>query len=583
MKKLRSTIRRCLGLILAAAATLQSFGMAAAAAVPWSSDVYTASEGACVMDADSGVVLYGKNENTAYYPASITKVMTALVTLENCDNLNEKVTFSASAVAFEEENATLIGASEGDQLSVRDCLYALLFASANEVANALAEHVGAKHPELKEKSSDTDRDVFVRMMNEKAKELGCKGTHFNNPSGLTDPEHYTTAYDMCLILAAAVQNPEFADIESHTYWTHAPIKRYPDPNDPWNTVYPRHQMLKRNSAQYYEGVFAGKTGYTMTAGNTLVTACRKNGMTVVVTVLNAHNSHYNDTKRLLDFAYDNFQSVRVSEYDTAQESVLQDMTVHGLSVTDAVTLGIDGESRLTLPRGAELSDVTKELSVETENGAPAEMIYRYDGREIGRAALNLMRMGDQEALLEAESDPLFDVLTAESETAPKVLEGTDREAASAASSETQAEAKTDAAGHVIAQGEAPGEDAGAGAKVKAREQKELTSGEKESGAAASSAPAGGTKQTEPVQEEDENILGLPPFALTILKAAGVLLLLIGAGALLMLRAEKREAIVRAKRRQQRLRHTRDMTSQQAIHMDLLVQQRLRKRKRKRKG
>ena len=578
MKTLSVTIRRCLVFFLAAAAALQSFGLTAAAAAAWPADVYTASEGACLLDADSGVVLYGKNEDTAYYPASITKVMTALITLENCENLNEMVTFSASAVAFEEENATLIGASEGDQLSVRDCLYSLLFASANEVANALAEHVGAKHPELKTSEEDTDRDVFVRMMNEKAAALGCKGTHFNNPSGLTDPEHYTTAYDMCLILAAAIQNQEFVDIESHTYWTHAPIKRYPDPTDPWNTVYPRHQMLKRNSSRYYEGVFAGKTGYTMTAGNTLVTACRRNGMTLVVTVLNGHNSHYNDTKRLLDFGYDNFQSVRVSDYDAAQEAVAQDMTVQGLPVTDAVTLGMAADSRLSLPRGADYADVTKELNTKTENGAAAEMIYRYDGREVGRAALSLMRTGGQEELLEAENDPLFAALTKEQESAPEVL-----------SSEADAaeQARTKAAGNQAnpaAESRADGTGGRQTAEMQSGQAATEKAGSKNSEAGRAAQVAGELQKAAAKQASSEDILflGLPSFALTILKVVGVIAILAGIGAVLLLRAEKREAIVRAKRRQQRLRHTKDMTSQQAVNMDLLVQQRLRKRKRKRK-
>ena len=106
----------------------------------------------------------------------------------------------------------------------------------------------SSNPELKEKGQ-TDLDVFVRMMNEKAASLGCRGSHFNNPSGLTDSDHYTTPYDMCLIMQAAIKNPVFRDIESHTYWKHAPIRRYPDADDPQNTVYMKHLMLRKNSSQ----------------------------------------------------------------------------------------------------------------------------------------------------------------------------------------------------------------------------------------------------------------------------------------------------------------------------------------------
>ena len=389
------SLNRILSIILMLIMTVSLFCGTAFGAVAWTDGCYVASEGACLIDADSGVVLYGKNKHTAFYPASITKVMTALLTLENCEDLTEMVTFSREAVTIVEENATIIGASEEDQLTVTDCLYSLLFQSANEVANALAEHVGAKHPDLKEEG-ESELDVFVKMMNQKAVELGCKGTHFNNPSGLTDPEHYTTPYDMCLIMAAACEDSRFVDIESHTYWTHAPIKRYPDPDDPWNTVYPKHSMLKRNSDRYYEGAFAGKTGYTMTAGNTLVTACERNGMRLIVTVMNAHNNHYNDTMRLFDYGYDNFESLYVNDYDNTDAMVTEDMSVSGISVVEGVTLGISEDSKVTIPRGGDFSEITKEL-VTDETGA-ARVVYYYGDREVGSSELQTVEFGGSRML-----------------------------------------------------------------------------------------------------------------------------------------------------------------------------------------
>lgn len=376
---------------------------------PWADNVYVASEGACLMDADTGVVLYGKNEEAAYYPASITKVMTALLTIENCDNLSEQVTFSYEAVHIEEENSTIIGASEGDKLSVLDCLYSLLFQSANEVANALAEHVGAKHPELKQ-GGMSDRDVFVKMMNNKAAELGCTGTHFNNPSGLTDSEHYVTAHDMCRILAAAVKNSTFLEIESHTYWTHAPIKRYPDANDPWNTVYAKHSMLKRNSSRYYSGAIAGKTGYTMTAGNTLVTAARRNGMTLVTCVLNAHSNHYNDTARLLDFGFDNFISMLVNDYDDTDAVIASDFRIGGINLLNIKGIQSDPDARITVPKGAIYMDVSSELKTVTDADGTesAKLIYYYGDKVVGSAAMEFVNIDDGSALLEAaKTDPLI--------------------------------------------------------------------------------------------------------------------------------------------------------------------------------
>ena len=437
MKKLKHIFKNIICVFLISAISLPLFCRPAYALESWPEDCYVASEGACLMDADSGKVLFGKNENTAYYPASITKVLTALIVLENCEDLSEKVTFSYDAVHIEEENSTIIGASEGDVLSVLDCLYCLLFQSANEVANALAEHVGAKHPELKENGM-TDRDVFVRMMNDKAAELGCTGSHFNNPSGLTDSNHYTTAYDMCLIMAAAIENERFLDIESHTYWTHAPIKRYPDADDPWNTVYPKHLMLKRNSAQYYEGTIAGKTGYTTNAGNTLVTACERNGMTIVTCVLNGHATHYNDTIRLMDFGFDNFISVNISEYDNINDTIQSDFSIGGVTLIDGYTMGVDPDTKVSIPKAGSYVDVEKTLNVAEDDGASAEMIYTYGDRRVGSAELKLYDIGSSESILkEAETDPLLaDILGVKIVTAAETDETAEQNAGNEAQTET---------------------------------------------------------------------------------------------------------------------------------------------------
>ena len=519
------------------------------AAVPWPEGCYVASEGACVIDADSGVVLYGRNEREAFYPASITKVMTALLTLENCEDLTEMVTFSREAVVIEEENATIIGASEGDQLTVMDCLYSLLFQSANEVANTLAEHVGAKHPELREEG-DTDRDVFVKMMNAKAAELGCTNTHFNNPSGLTDEQHYTSPYDMCLIMAAACKNEEFVEIESHTYWTHTPIKRYPDPEDPWNTVYPKHSMLKRNSDRYYEGAFAGKTGYTSTAGNTLVTACERNGMTLVATVMNAHNNHYNDTVRLFDYGYGNFESLYVSDYDDTASMVEEDLSVGGIAVVDGYTLGIDSGCKVTIPRGGEFSEISKELRMDSGGGA--DIVYYYGDREVGSSRLLTMEFGGDTVLEEAKEDPLFRKLTEGNadEAQAGELTGEDADAAAAAALGA----------------------AGAAAPAEA-------SSEGSAGSQADTASAKTAASEEAFSESDSGLSGISRIIILILAGCA---LIFGVVLFISFQIEKREAKARERRRKRRLRHTRDMTGQQSVAMDMLVQQSLRKNKRKRK-
>ena len=149
------------------------------------------------MEEETGAILYEKNVDTSYYPASITKILTALLALENSD-LDEVVTFSSDAVFGTELGSSSISRDLDEQMTMEQCLYGMMLESANECAYAIAEHVGGG-----------DVNVFIDMMNEKAQELGCKNTHFSNPNGLPDENHYTSAYDMALIARAAYANSKF--------------------------------------------------------------------------------------------------------------------------------------------------------------------------------------------------------------------------------------------------------------------------------------------------------------------------------------------------------------------------------------
>ena len=179
-------MKRILILLLSLTLILGLCPTAAYAAPDWPSNIAIEAEGGIVIDADSGAVLFGKNLHQTFYPASITKVLTALITLENCD-LDEQVTFSHDAVYNVESGSSNANLEAGDVLSVKDCLYALMIQSANEAGNALAEHISGS------------REAFAELMNQRAAELGCQDSHFANPSGLNDENHYTSAYDMALI------------------------------------------------------------------------------------------------------------------------------------------------------------------------------------------------------------------------------------------------------------------------------------------------------------------------------------------------------------------------------------------------
>lgn len=248
--------------------------MQALASTDWPADISIDSDAGIVMDANTGVVLYGKNIHETYSPASITKVLTSLIVLEHC-SLDETVTFSESAVYNVESNSSSAGYDTGDTASVKDCLYALLLKSANEAANALAEHVAGS------------ADAFAVLMNEKAAELGCQDSHFANPSGLNNEEHYVSAYDMALITRAAFENPTFAKIVETTYYKLPPNQKNPEGQG----ISPGNKLVKKNWPQYYRpDVLGGKTGYTSIALNTLVNGARQGDTTLITVILHSNNT-----------------------------------------------------------------------------------------------------------------------------------------------------------------------------------------------------------------------------------------------------------------------------------------------------
>lgn len=370
MKRILS-IFLCLALILGFVP-----GETAYAAAEWPSDISISADGGILMDINSGAVLFEKNSHEPYYPASITKILTALIVIENC-GLDETVTFSNTAVNTLEPNSSILGARAGDTLSVRECLYALLLQSANEVANALAEHCAGS------------MDAFAEMMNEKAAELGCTDSHFANPSGLNDPDHYVSAYDMALIAKAAFSNPTFVEVDSTTYYDvpAGKLKQYPDG---WR-YYAHHRMLRRNDSLYYEGVIGGKTGYTSLAGNTLVTCAERDGMKLVAVVLNGHQTHYSDTKALFDYGFKNFKSVPVADQDSTYSKVADDLTISGIFSGNATRLTVNKNSAVTLPADGSFSDVTStldyDLTDDVPDGAIARIDYQYGDKLVGQAYL----------------------------------------------------------------------------------------------------------------------------------------------------------------------------------------------------
>ena len=240
------------------------------------------SHSACVIDIDTGRILAAKKENEKSEPASITKIMTALIALENADI--KKVVTIPSAAAGVEGSSIYIKA--GEKYSLEDLLYGLMLRSGNDAATAIAIDVAGSV------------DAFVEKMNQKAQELGCTGTHFNNPHGLPDEKHYTTAHDMALITAAALRNDTFVKIVSTKNYT-------AEPDGAGET---RSWQNKNKLLWQYEGAIGVKTGYTKSAGKTYVGAAERNGIRIAVVVLGAKDM-WGDAATLLGDAFASYQQV----------------------------------------------------------------------------------------------------------------------------------------------------------------------------------------------------------------------------------------------------------------------------------
>lgn len=388
-------LRRLLISLMITALMAAGMPMTAFAKPDWPSDTGIESEAGIVMDADSGAVLFGQNIHVQKAPASITKILTALVVIEN-SSLDDTITFSHDAVYNVEDGSGNKNAiEEGDTLSVRDCLYLLLMRSSNQAANALAEHVGGS------------RDGFVKMMNEKTAELGCENSHFANPSGLNDDTQLTSVYDMALIASAAYKNDTLLTISKDKSYRLPATKNNPD----GVTIQPEHKLLittDTESPNYYPYAVAGKTGYTSIAGQTLVTyAIKDDRRQIAVTMKSTQATHYQDTIALMDFGFLRFKNVNISENETAYTSGDQPVQIGDNSYQPS-DLSMDTLAVITLPKDASFADAEKtvvtDLPEDAPQGAVALLSYKYNDRKIGQVYLISASAAEAAANGETASD-----------------------------------------------------------------------------------------------------------------------------------------------------------------------------------
>lgn len=298
-----------------------AFGAAAQEAAP------PALQGAsaCLMDADSGQVLYEKNMDTQLAPASITKIMTVLLGVEN-GNWSDIITMSHDAVFSVPRTASHIALQVGEQLTLEQALMATMLPSANDAANGVAEFVSGS------------MDAFAEKMNQRAAECGAKNTHFVNANGLDATGHVTTAYDMAAITRVAMQNPDFLRVFSTAEYTIPPTNLQSEQRN----IGAGHKMMFSFTKYYDSGIIGGKSGYTEGAGHTLVTAVKRDGRTLIAVVMGepANTAMYEDTVALFDYGFNAFTPLTLTTEQLSGGSELAESTG---DLTVLVTQGVTAD------------------------------------------------------------------------------------------------------------------------------------------------------------------------------------------------------------------------------------------------
>lgn len=339
----------------------------------WPQGPEIGAESAILMDADSGTILYAKDIYRQEYPASTTKIMTCLLAMENC-SMNETVTFSHDAVFSVPWDGSKIGMDEGQELTMEQALYAILVGSANEVSNAVAEHISGSS------------DAFSALMTRRAEELGCVNTHFTNANGLPDENHYTCAFDLATIARKFFSYELLAKMSDTFHYYIAPTDKLPNEID----VYSHNRLLP--GTQYaYEYLVGSKTGYTDSSRQTLVSCAEKDGMRLICVILKEESpNQFTDTIALFDYGFHNFQKLNIAQnemtysinssdfFDTATDIFGSSEPIMTLNTTDYVTI----------PTTVEFSDLTCDLSYDCdEENAIARLSYSYNGQPVGRTTI----------------------------------------------------------------------------------------------------------------------------------------------------------------------------------------------------
>lgn len=329
------------------------------------------SEAGLLVEVSTGKILYEKNADKIMYPASTTKILTAILVLENCE-LSDMVTVSQNAISNIPSGYVTCNLHAGEEISVNDLLYALMLPSANDAAFALAEHVGGSV------------ENFSDMMNEKAKEIGCTNTHFVNPNGIHDDNHYTTAHDLYLMANYAMKNETFRTIVSKTEYV-LPATNMHSQAD--RIMYNSNELLNNNSKNYYyENAIGIKTGTTSKAGSCLVAESSKNNMELISVTLNGGttnglNDRFTDSKKLFDYGYENYDFDNITEKNA---TISTTEIENGTKDTKNLSLVAENDISVLYNINLDLSTITPEITLNENLLAPIS-----EGEIVGTAKYNV--------------------------------------------------------------------------------------------------------------------------------------------------------------------------------------------------
>lgn len=331
--------------LICALAILAALSFAAYAAEP-----SLVSESAVLIDADTGQVLYDKEMHRQMHPASITKILTVITGLEKLP-IAEKITMSHYAVFSLPVGSSHIALDEGEEITMEQACYAALMMSANDACNGIAEAAAGSV------------DAFADMMNETARRAGAINSSFVNAHGLSDENHYTTAYDMAMICRYALQNETFKKVFGTYKYIMPPNNKQEEPR----TFINQHYMVS-DPALKYDGIIGGKAGWTSVSKCTLVTAAERDGRTLIAVVMKCvrDDDKYADTKALLDWGFSEFDAIALTTSDLPSGS--------GHTLEEPVNI--------LLPKGKTKDDIS--VTTTMDGGVDYAVVSFSDGSEIAR-------------------------------------------------------------------------------------------------------------------------------------------------------------------------------------------------------